>query len=432
MTARALAIQILARVEATDAFLNVVLDTQLRESPPRDPRDAALVTELCYGATRRRLALDALLSQLADRKLAALEDRVLAALRVGTYQLFFTRIPRRAAVAETVEALKALGLGRASGFVNAILRRASGIETLPLPEEPLAALAQRESHPQWLVRRWVQTWGEARARQMAEADNLPPPVVVRVNQARTSRPALLAQLEEAGLQARPTATSPVGIAFASPGRVEDLLGYPEGLWQVQDEAAQLVGVFAAFPPGARLLDCCAAPGGKALQLAETHEVLATDLHQNKLRKLEQEALRLGLQARVRAEAHDATSPLPSAWGLFDGVLVDAPCTGLGTLRRHPELRYRRKPEDVARLAALQAQILENAAAAVAPGGLLVYAVCSTEPEEGRDQVAAFLARHPRFQRAPPSAPLPLLEGDLWTLPGPEGLDGFYAARLRNG
>ncbi|MFY0564803.1 16S rRNA (cytosine(967)-C(5))-methyltransferase RsmB [Archangium lansingense] len=436
MNARAIAIQVLSRVRATDAYLNVVLDTMLSESPPADPRDAGLITELTYGATRRQLALDYAVTRFADRKLDALEDKVLAALRVGAYQIFYTRVPARAAVAETVQALKEVGLVRAAGFVNAILRKLASLPSQPLPPEGdlTEYLSVRESHPKWLVERWMRQFGRERAEAMLAANNQTPAVVIRANSAKVTRDALLEQFRETGLEVRPTAVSPVGIIMPPVGRLEDVYGYAEGLWQVQDEAAQLVGVYGDIPETARVLDACAAPGGKACHQAEKHEVVATDLHANKLRKIESEAKRLGLAARLKAEAHDASQPWPEEWGEFHAFLVDAPCSGLGTLRRHPELRYRRKPEDIGRLATLQRRILENCQEAVPPGGLLVYAVCTMEPQEGQDQVEMFLRSHPEWTAEPPvlheSVKLPLTQAYLRTLPGPENWDGFFAARLR--
>ncbi|WP_164007468.1 16S rRNA (cytosine(967)-C(5))-methyltransferase RsmB [Pyxidicoccus trucidator] len=435
MNARALAIQVLSRVRATDAYLNVVLDTLLSESPPKDPRDAALVTELAYGSTRRQLALDYAITRFADRKLDALEDKVLAALRVGAYQIFHTRIPARAAVAETVQALKEVGLARAAGFTNAILRKLAELPGPPLPSESNAVehLSIRESHPKWLVERWIRQFGRERAESMLVANNQSPAVVVRANTAKVTRDALLAQLQEAGVEAKATTVSPVGITLPPVGRVEDVYGYAEGLWQVQDEAAQLVGVYGAIPESARVLDACAAPGGKACHLAQSHEVVAVDLHANKLRKIDAEAKRLGLSERLKAHAHDAAEPFPEAWGEFHAILVDAPCSGLGTLRRHPELRYRRKEEDLSRLATLQRRILENCQEAVPAGGLLVYAVCTVEAQEAQDQVEMFLRSHPEWTAEPPVLPglkLPMAQAYLRTLPGPEGFDGFFAARLR--
>jgi 16S rRNA (cytosine967-C5)-methyltransferase len=434
MNARALAIEVLARVEATDAYLNVVLDERLDSSPLDDPRDAGLVTELCYGTTRRRLTLDHAIGQFADRKLDSMEDRVLAALRIGAYQIFFSRVPRHAAVGETVGALKVLKLERAAGFVNAILRKIGALEKPPLPPEsdPVVYLSIRESHPAWLVSRWIRQFGRERAEQMLIADNEPPPLTIRTNTAKLTREALLAQMREVGLSVEPARSSPVGIVVQNPGRVEDLLGFDEGLWQVQDEAAQLVGVFAAIPEGARVLDACAAPGGKACHLAEKVEVVAADLHANKLRKIEGEAKRLGLTGRLSARAHDATEPFDESFGEFHAVLIDAPCSGLGTLRRHPELRYRRQEADITRLAQLQRKILANCETLVPPGGLLVYAVCSVDPQEGQDQIEMFLRSHPDFTAETPAGVhgLPMWQAYLRTLMGPEGLDGFFAARLR--
>lgn len=436
MSARTQAIQVLSRVAATDAYLNVVLDTVLAESPPRDPRDAGLTTELVYGTTRRQLTIDYALARQADRKLETIEDKVLAALRIGAYQLFYMRVPRHAAVGDTVQALKDLGLARASGFVNAILRKLSALEALPLPPEddPVAFLSIRESHPEWLVRRWIRHFGRERAEAMLAANNQAAPLTLRVNTARIDRQALLARFADAGLEAIPTQSSPVGIVVPNPGRVEDLDGYDEGLWQVQDEAAQLVGVYAAIPEGARVYDACAAPGGKACHLAQRLEVVAADVHANKLRKIEAEARRLGVSERLKTLAHDATTPLPPETGEFHAVMVDAPCSGLGTLRRHPELRYRRKEEDIARLAGLQRRILAQAAEVVPAGGLLVWSVCTTEPQEGVDQVDLFLRSHPEWTAEPPVLPagvqLPMSGAWLRTLPGPEGMDGFFAARLR--
>lgn len=423
----------LSRVAATDAYLNVVLDTVLDESPPDDPRDAGLVTELCYGATRRQLTLDAVLMKFADRGLDAIEDRVLAALRLGVYQLFFMRVPKHAAVGETVDALKAAGVERAAGFVNAILRKVSALEALPAAEgDDVAKLEFETSHPAWLVKRWIRQFGPERARTMLHADNDAPSVVIRTNTSKLTRDELLAQFADAGVACRPTTLSPLGVVLENPGRVEELYGYAEGLWQVQDEAAQLVGVFAQVPPNARVLDACAAPGGKACHLAQSNDVIAIDVHANKLPKIQSEAKRLGLLERLKTQRVDASKELPSELGEFDVVMVDAPCAGLGTLRRHPELRYRRQEKDLGPLAHLQREILEQCQQVVKPGGLLVYAVCSTDAMEGADQIEMFLRSHPDFTTEPPRGldALPTWQGHLRTLPGPEGLDGFFAARLR--
>jgi 16S rRNA (cytosine967-C5)-methyltransferase len=434
LNARARAIRVLARVEATGAFLSAALDSELRKSPC-DPRDAALITELCYGTARRQMALDEGIAHFSDRRLNKLEHRVSAALRIGAYQLFYLRLPRRAAVAETVNALKQLQLSRASGFVNAVLRKLADVDHLLLPPDPspLQQLSVRESHPSWLLARWIRQHGMQQATAMAEANNRSPATVIRANSAKNSREDLLKVLQSAGIEAKPTRWAESGVVLPAVGRIDELPGYREGLWQVQDEAAQLVVGYAAIAAGSRALDACAAPGGKACQLAERVEVLACDLHSTKLQKVRSEATRLGIGDRIKLLTHDATQPFSPHLGKFDLVLLDAPCSGLGTLRRHPELRYRRKETDLTELAALQRKLLENCQSLVGDGGLLVYAVCSTEPEEGSEQARSFLRMHPEFELESPLQPewrLPLVNGCLQTLPGPEGWDGFFAARFR--
>jgi 16S rRNA (cytosine967-C5)-methyltransferase len=231
----------------------------------------------------------------------------------------------------------------------------------------------------------------------------------------------------------------VGLILDEPGPLEKLAPFQQGLIQVQDEAAQAVGFWARPAGHQRLLDACAAPGGKTCHVLERMEpgatMLALDVHAHKLGRITGEAKRLGVDGPLTVLAHDAATPLPGT-PQFDGVLVDAPCTGLGTLRRHPELRYRRQPEDIARLAVLQAQILAQTARAVAPGGMLTYAICSVTDEEGVQQVDQFLAAHPGFERVPAAdlptslAPLTTPVGDLQTWPDLHDLDGFYAATVR--
>jgi 16S rRNA (cytosine967-C5)-methyltransferase len=432
MNARALAIRVLERVQIGGAFLSLALDSELKRAR-LDPRDAAFVTELCYGAVRRQIPLDRAVAQFSTTQLSRIEPRVLCALRVGAYQLFYMRLPKRAAVAETVEALKQLGTGRAAGFANALLRKLSQLNELPLPPESdrLAHLAVRESHPLWLAARWADRYGLEATEAMMVANNRAAPVTLRVNSTRITREALLQRFALKKIEARALSVSPAGIVVASPGRVSDLDGYSEGLWQIQDEAAQLVGAYAEIHEGFRVFDACAAPGAKTCQLAERGRVVAGDIHRHKLRKLETEALRLGLRERIELLEHDATLPFPAGTKEFDVVLVDAPCSGLGTLRRHPELKYRRQEEDIARLAKLQRSILENCLQILAPDGVLVYAVCSTEPEEGEEQVSEFLRGHPELALESPSrVDQSIVNGCLRTLPGEQGWDGFFAARLR--
>jgi 16S rRNA (cytosine967-C5)-methyltransferase len=441
---RALALQVLLRVEQQDAYLNLALAQVLDSAGVIDRRDAALCTELCYGVYRRLLALDAAITAHCDRPLKKLEARVLASLRLGAYQLLYLdKVPERAAVAESVELIKA-STPRAAGFVNAVLRALSRERTVPLPDaekDPVGNLSVRESHPRWLVERFIAQLGFDEAAQLCAAHNRPPSVQVRVNAKRASRESVQKALVDAGVQARPTNYSPVGLTLAEPGALEKLPGFAEGHFQVQDEAAQCVG-FLVRPKGAKtLLDACAAPGGKTCHLLERMDdgakLLSIDVHAHKLGKINAEAARLGLgkSGSLELRAHDASQPLAGS-PRFDRVLIDAPCTGLGTLRRHPELRYRRVPEDVARLAGVQSQILQQVAKTISSGGLLVYSVCSMTPEEGRDLIERFLASNSDFARSNaddlPESMRPLLDekAALSTWPHRHEMDGFYAEALR--
>ncbi len=442
--AREIAAEVLLRVERDQAYANAALQAALENRPGLAARDVALASELVLGTLRRQLWLDHVIATAADRPSERLEVLVRITLRLAVYQLLYMdRVPAHAAVHEAVELTKLHGLDRASGFVNAVLRRIQRGPPPSVPSEPLERLALEESHPLWLVQRWVERFGLEEARQLCAADNLPAPLTLRVNRLASTPEALLARLR----QQRPEATfepgrySPVALSVSGAGAISKLPGYKEGLFQVQDEAAQLIGFWAG--PGERggqVVDVCAAPGGKACHLAElgARPVLALDLSPRKLDRVASEARRLG-KLEVLCVAADARAPLPLARRSQQRILVDAPCSGLGTLRRHPELRYRRLPEDPARLAALQWEILSSSLEALAPGGTLTYAVCSGEPEEGSAQLERLLAEHRDLVPDMPPAAGWAREGEaelvddkeaLSTWPHRHGVDGFYAFRVR--
>ncbi|AKU92786.1 16S rRNA (cytosine(967)-C(5))-methyltransferase RsmB [Vulgatibacter incomptus] len=436
---RAIALSVLHRVRKDAAFANLALDAELSSAGRIDPRDAALATELAYGVLRRRSALDRALSPLVKQPLPKLEPQVLELLRLGAYQLLYTRVPPHAAVGETVSTARRAGLERAAGLVNAVLRRLSQ-QGAPPPLDrqaaPLEALQVEASIPEWLAMALLKRLGADEAFELAEAIDRPAPPTIRRNRLRIDRDALVARLEEEapGAEITAGAYSPDALRIEGAGPLPRLAAFRDGLFSQQDEAAQLVTLLADPQPGAKVLDACAAPGGKSCHLAElgAASVTSLDVHERKVRRIGEEAARLGLSV-IRTIAADAGAPLPpEVGGPFDLVLVDAPCTGLGTLRRHPELRYRRGPDDVARMVAGQARILDNIASSVRVGGILVYAVCSFLHEEGRGQVDAFLERHRgRFEPAP-LEPRPTWSPDGWTLetwPHRGGMDGFFAARL---
>lgn len=443
LDARAVALEVLLKVERQGAYLNVALGGALETAGRVDPRDAALATELTYGVMRRRASLDAAIQAQADRPLGKLEAAVLELLRIGAYQLLFLdRIPDRAAVAATVELAKSSGHQRAAGFINAVLRSIARERSVPLPpaDVDLAGhLSIRESHPRWLVEGWLEEFGRTRTEALLAAHNVPPVVQIRTRLDRISREALQARFTEAGVRTETGRFAPSALSVVEGGAPESWPGYAEGLWQVQDEAAQAVGLLARPEKALRLLDACAAPGGKSCHLLErmapNARLLSTDVHRHKLPKIHQEAVRLGLAGALELREADMTRPLPEG-AVFERVMLDVPCTGLGTLRRHPELRWRRKPGETEELLDLQSRLVDSVSKLVAPGGLMVFAVCSTAAEEGRDQVARFLESHPGFRREPttdlPGSLTPMLtpEGDLATWTDLHGTDGFFAAALR--
>ncbi len=434
---RVVAFEVLLRVDAGGAYASRALDAALAQAGALDPREAGLATELVYGTLRRALALDAALAPHSRRPIGEIDPAARVALRLGAYQLLHLGTPAHAAVGETVALAKRVEHGRAAGYVNAVLRAlaraAAPAAPPPLASDPAGHVAMAESLPRWIAEEWVAWLGPGEALALARAMNAPAPLCVRAPE----RDALLARARGAGLAAEPTARSPDGIVLTA-ASVADVARAAGGLsFQVQDEAAQLVTLFAAGDlrgRRARVLDACAAPGGKAFHLAEIlapgSEIVAVELHPRKADELAREATRRGLALRVVCA--DAARPVPGLEeASFDAVLVDAPCAGLGTLRRHPELKLRRVPEDLPRMARLQLEMLEACARYARPGAPVTYSVCSLSRAEGPEITAAMLAGGFRRSPPPPGFPADALtpEGDLLTLPHRHGSDGFYAARL---
>jgi len=438
MNARQIAFDVLRRVEEHGAYASRALDAALSSAGAIDPREAGLATELVYGTLRRALSLDLALAPHSRRPLDRLDPAARVALRLGAYQLLCLGTPAHAAVAETVALARGANHGRAKGYVNAVLRslaREPGFPPAPpLSLDPAGHLSQTEALPRWLAEEWIAYFGPAEALDLARAMNAPAPLCVR----SPDRDALVERAQRAGLDARPLSRAPEGLTVLR-ASVADLLRAAGGLaFQVQDEGSQLVVRLAAEElrgRRARVLDACAAPGGKAFHLAELlgrgSEVLAVEIHPAKADALSREAARRGLGA-VRVVCADATLSLPGEEeASFDAVLVDAPCAGLGTLRRHPELKLRRSPEDLTRLAEVQLAIARRVARYARPGAPVTYSVCSLSRAEGPAVAAALLAGGGRRCPPPPGFPPEVLtpEGDLLTLPSRHGCDGFYAARI---
>jgi 16S rRNA (cytosine967-C5)-methyltransferase len=434
---RKIAFEVLLRVEEGGAYASRALDAALSQAGAPDPREAGLATELVYGTLRRALALDAALARFSRRPLADVDPAARVALRLGAYQLLDLGTPAHAAVGEAVALAKRADHGRAAGYVNAVLRALARDPRMPEPPpieaDPAGHVAAAEALPRWIAEEWVAWLGAAEALALARAMNGPAPLTLRAR----DRSAILDRLRAAGIAARPTARSPDGVVVSGASVASVARAVGDLPFHVQDEGAQLVSLLAAGEPTGgrvRILDACAAPGGKAFHLAEIlapgSEVVAIEVHPRKADELAHEARRRDLAVRVVCA--DAARPIPGLEpASFDAVLVDAPCTGLGTLRRHPELKLRRVPEDVARMAALQREILESVARYARPGAPTTYSVCSLSRAEGPMVIADLLARG--FRRAPPPAGFPADvltgDGDLLTLPSRHGTDGFFAARL---
>jgi 16S rRNA (cytosine967-C5)-methyltransferase len=438
-----------ARVRAYDGILDVMrgradlpaaLEHMHRLLPER--RDRALAAEIMLGAERQRAALDHLIGHYSRRPLDRLDPQVVAVLRISLYQLLhLARVPASAVVDDAVELTRKAGKSSATGLVNAVLRAVSRTPQarLPLPPRPgsgagrgaaLAYLSVTLSHPAWLAERWHDRYGFEVAERWMQFNNTPPPLTLRVNRLCTTPADLQIVLRERGFPAVPGRFAPDALL------IEGRTGLPDGLdaaYLVQDEASQLVALLAGNHPGAWVLDACAAPGGKATAIAQAAaHVVACDIRARRVRLLRQTIARTGA-SNVHVVQMDSSSPPPFRRS-FDTVIVDAPCSGLGTLRRDPDIRWRRQPADLPAFARVQTELLAQAALSVRPGGRLVYATCSSEPEENEQVAAAFLERAPAFapfdaRRAHPGLPSGIVgdDGYLRTLPDRHGLEAFFGA-----
>ncbi|MDI6829872.1 MAG: 16S rRNA (cytosine(967)-C(5))-methyltransferase RsmB [Actinomycetota bacterium] len=439
--ARELAFDLTRRVNDGGAYLGLLLRYSLGKSRLA-PRDRSLVAELCYGVQRHRNLLDHLISQLSDRPLEEIDGAILDVLRLGMYQLYRLGIPGHAAANESVSLAKArLGPGPAS-FVNAVMRRAVAEKdslSLPPREDTPEYLEVVHSHPRWLVELLLARMAPEEAEALCVSDNTIPTLTLRANPMRIDAPGLLAKVEERGGagELSPALREAVREVSLSHPALQDLLC--EGLCVVQDEGSMLVGYAVSPGEGDLVVDACAAPGGKATHLATLGgpacRVLAVDVNAKRLEAMKKSVERLGLEnvALLQGDAHGLPDLVD---GEADLVLVDAPCSGLGTLRRNPELRWRRKPEDLPGFMRLQASLLEAAARTVRPGGAVVYSVCTYTREETSEVVEAFLARHGDFHAADLGAFLPepyrsslSPDGYAQLMPHLHGCEGMFIARL---
>lgn len=396
-----------------------------------DERDRALAGEIATGTLRWQGAFDAIVTAFANRAASRLDPEVLDILRLTIFQLLhLDRIPASAAVNDAVQLARKAGKKSASGLVNAVLRRVSRERRqLPLPARPGNAatdtdaareyLAVALSHPRWLIDRWVDRYGFDATEAWALFDNAPARLTLRANTRRTSREGLAGTLAAHGVETEPTRFAPHGLVVRSGNPLLTPIAH-DGLFLVQDEASQLVGVFASARPGERVFDACASPGGKTTQMAADVEggvVIASDMRGRRVDLLVN-TVRTTAVENVRIVRADARAGLPFQ-PIFDMVLLDAPCSGLGTLRRDPDIRWRRTAADLPALADAQLAMLTQASTVVRPGGRLVYSTCSSEPEENEEVVERFLRDRPDFS----------LTGHFQTFPFRDQLEAFFAAML---
>ncbi|MBL1259138.1 MAG: 16S rRNA (cytosine(967)-C(5))-methyltransferase RsmB [Thiotrichaceae bacterium] len=429
MKARVVAVKVLLRVMVDGRSLSVSLPEQLAKLS--DPSERPLTQELCYGVMRYGGRLEAVARQLLNKPLKRKDRDVECLILLGLYQLIYMRIPPHAVVTETVDAVNSMGKSWAKGLVNAVLRNFQRGEQKLLAQADSTPAGQY-AHPSWLLTMIQACWpGEWQA--IVEGNNQYPPMVLRINPVHGSRDEYLQRLQDAGMAATAMVHVPSAVMLEQSVDVERLPGFSDGHASVQDGAAQLAGWLLGLQPGQRVLDACSAPGGKCChileQAAQVAEVVAIDIDEQRLQSVGENLARLKLQAKVICG--DASRP--NEWWdgkLFDRILLDAPCSASGVIRRHPDIKQLRHEQDIEALVALQGEILAAMWPLLAPGGLLLYATCSIFPQENHLQIERFLETHHDAAASIVSASwgraMPI---GRQILPGDDGMDGFYYAPL---
>jgi 16S rRNA (cytosine967-C5)-methyltransferase len=431
-------------VEGADRHPDDLLTDSFKRYRHLTPRDQSFLTELTYGTLRWRGKLDWIIRHFSNVPFEKIEISILHTLRIGLYQvLFMSRTPVSAAVNESVELAKKFRSQGGASFVNAILRsfirQKEEISYPALEDDPALHIAVVQSHPHWLAHRWLEEMGAEGTLKVCTDNNQIAPLTLRANTLKISRDRLIEALKEKGLEPFPTTYSKEGIVLKDPPPVSELPSLKEGLYVIQDEASQLVSAILDPKPGEKILDACAAPGSKTTHMAQRMgnegEIVALDLTTGRLRLIEEACLRLNVKI-VKTVKGDASRPLPAPENLtFDRILADVPCSGFGTLRRNPDLKWRKGEEDIRRLSLIQASILSNLSQYLKKGGTLVYSTCTIFHEENEDVVEAFLKQHPEFALDDLTRVLSgnnrsfTKNGYFKTFPQGNGMDGFFVARL---
>jgi 16S rRNA (cytosine967-C5)-methyltransferase len=442
---RAIALDVLMKIEQNQAYSNLQLNQTLQKANVKDI-DKGLLTSIVYGTIQRKNTIDFYLDQLLNKPIKKKDRWVLTLLRLSIFQmLYMDRVPDHAIIHEAVEIAKQRGHQGVAGLVNGILRKLQREGTAEMDKKAgtgseKAALTY--SMPKWLIERWSSQFGNEDAEKMAESNLLPSPVTARVNTMLTTREEVLQQLEQEGVSAEEGELSPEGIIIRD-GYLPGTEAYNKGLVTIQDESSMLVARAVAPRPGETVLDACAAPGGKSTHMAEMMKgkgkVVSLDLHAHKIELINKQAKRLGLEnisasvldARKAGEKYESES--------FDRVLVDAPCSGFGVIRKKPDLKWSKTEEDVLKLASIQKDILESASHMVRDGGLLVYSTCTVDKDENSEVAEWFLHNHPEFEwdpdfseKMPENVKTFIIEerSDLQIMPHYFNSDGFYIAAYR--
>jgi len=449
---RQLAFQALRSIQQ-GAFADVAVDKVLQHNQ-LSSQDKALFTELVYGCVRRQRTLDVLIDQFGKKNSLQQPPDLRLILHLGLYQLrYLNQIPPSATVNTTVDLAKQNGVAGLSGVVNGMLRqyersqpvREDGgdreelfsVDPLQLPEALVQRLGILHSYPDWIVQIWLEQFGLKETERLCQWMNQPPAIALRINPLKVSREQVEAAMAAAGVAVKRMPPLPQALQLVEhKGAIQNLPGFQEGWWMVQDGSAQLVSHFLKPQPGEIVIDACAAPGGKSVHIAELMQdqgkVWACDRTESRLEKLQQNCDRLGIHS-IQIRLGDSRS-IPEFENQGDRVLLDAPCSGLGTLHRHADARWRQTPASVQDLVQLQTELLKQAATWVKPGGTLVYATCTLNPAENEAQVQAFLNSHPNWSLVPPAldspaSPFASSQGWLKVLPHHWGMDGFFMARF---
>ena len=441
---REIALKIIYEVNEKGAYSNIALNKYL-ESYELKGIDKAFITELVYGSLKWRLTIDWIIEQFSSVKIKKISPWILNILRLGVYQLKYTdKIPESAACNECVSLSKKYGHTASSRFVNAVLRNiARNKDQIKYPDQEKEFehfLSVKYSHPQWIVKEWVSRFGREFTEGLLHANNNNPDFSVRVNTIKCTKELLEENLRENGIEFENSQYIEEAIILKNPSSVTRLDAFKKGYFQVQDESSMLVGIVLDPKPGELVMDVCSAPGGKTTHLAQIMKnqgtVVARDIHEHKIKIIEDTAKRMGLN-NVKAELFDATHLDESYLEKVDRVLIDAPCTGLGIIRRKPDIKWARNVEDKNEITRLQREILHTAAKYVKNGGSLVYSTCTIEWEENEGMIKEFLENESEFYREDISSLLPkgLLkesaeQGMIQLFPNIDGIDGFFIAKLR--